>query len=194
MYQIEPHPWIPYVARDFLATVVSPDWWAFEWGSGGSTIYWAQHCAHVVSIEHSREWYDTVQGALAAAGLRGQVQLVPGELPCLVAGPNVNHPAHYFDLHHPELNFKRYVEAIDEYPDEHFDLIFVDGMARPSCITYGVGKVKPGGWLLLDNSDVAALHDVLPLLADWERLDFLGQGRGFINPWQATFWRKPLEA
>lgn len=36
----------------------------FEWGSGGSTLWFAQRAASVVSIEHNLNWHDRVYESL----------------------------------------------------------------------------------------------------------------------------------
>ena len=48
--------------------------------------------------------------------------------------------------------FKSYASDISHFPDRHFDLVIVDGRARPSCIWQSLAKVKPGGYLLVDNT------------------------------------------
>ena len=56
----------------------------------------------------------------------------------------------------PNINsfsFKKFVTTIDQYPDHYFDLVFVDGRARNSCIKHAIPKVKNGGYILLDDSD-----------------------------------------
>lgn len=50
-------------------------------------------------------------------------------------------------------SFKKYVKSIDEYPDGYFDLILVDGRARPSCILHSIPKLKSGGLLVVDNAE-----------------------------------------
>jgi predicted O-methyltransferase YrrM len=171
MHEIVPVPWIPYIAIEYLNAIVRPGWQVFEWGSGGSTIYWMLHCARVTSIEHDLDWYKAVQAALAEYPddrYGCDHRLIPGE-----------------------LDFQRYAEAILEFPDESFDLVFVDGRARIACIHNAHDKVKPGGWLLLDNSDMQELaRRARVLLATWTPRSFLGHGRGFAEAWEATLWRK----
>lgn len=48
---------------------------------------------------------------------------------------------------------EKYVGAIDEYPDNYFDLVIVDGVdwSRKRCMPKAFDKVKKGGYLLLDD-------------------------------------------
>ena len=50
-------------------------------------------------------------------------------------------------------NFEKYAKVIDSFPDEYFDIIVVDGRARPSCVQQAIPKLKKGGWLIIDNSE-----------------------------------------
>lgn len=77
------------------------------------------------------------------------------------------------------MNFQRYASQIDKYPDQHFDLVIVDGRARPSCLMHGVPKVKVGGMLVLDNADrdyyLARTH---PFLKEFAPYRFRGMAPG----------------
>jgi hypothetical protein len=53
----------------------------------------------------------------------------------------------------PNRSFEEYVKFIERYSDESFDLISVDGRARVSCFRAAIKKLKPGGMLILDNSE-----------------------------------------
>lgn len=76
-----------------------------------------------------------------------------------------------------DLNFETYVKSIDKFPDNYFDLIIVDGRARPSCIKHAMNKVKTGGVLLIDNADRTYYLQPFPVLLTqdkWKLLDFIG--------------------
>jgi hypothetical protein len=49
------------------------------------------------------------------------------------------------------FSFKRYVNSINEYKADYFDLVVVDGRARPSCIIAASTKARK--WILVDNTD-----------------------------------------
>ena len=46
-----PVPWMGYCVIDFLEERLTRDFRIFEFGSGGSTLFWASRCAEVVSYE-----------------------------------------------------------------------------------------------------------------------------------------------
>jgi len=43
--------------------------------------------------------------------------------------------------------------ALTGYPDAHFDFALVDGTDRAGCVASVLPKLRPGGWIYLDNSD-----------------------------------------
>ena len=40
---------------------------------------------------------------------------------------------------------------VDDIPDESVDFCVVDGAVRGRCVTAIIPKIKPGGWVYLDN-------------------------------------------
>src|ERR1017187_8783871 len=55
-----PLPWMTYPAIEFIRKRVKPDMSVFEYGSGGSTIWWANQVREVISVEHDRAWFEKV--------------------------------------------------------------------------------------------------------------------------------------
>ena len=45
-------PWVTYAAINFLSRSLTEQMRVFEWGVGGSTIFFAQRAAELVSVEH----------------------------------------------------------------------------------------------------------------------------------------------
>ena len=58
-------------------------------------------------------------------------------------------------------SFRAYVGAMDE-TDEIFDLIVIDGRCRKQCMKRAVAHLKPGGAILLDNTDMRRYRDIAP--------------------------------
>src|SRR5947207_2879388 len=44
-------PWFSYAAIDFLKSYLGNEMQVFEFGSGGSTLFFAQHCKSVASVQ-----------------------------------------------------------------------------------------------------------------------------------------------
>lgn len=196
--EILPVPWIPRPATVFLDTIVQKDWKVFEWGSGGSTLYWGLHCGQVVSIEDDPQWHAKMVELLKQWKVTNvDLRLILGEPGALSVQLDKHHPLNYFHVrwdHKPHpWNYTKYAQVIEEWEVDTFDLVFVDAMARPSCFHHGVSRIKPGGWLLWDNSGyVPNIQFVHHLFDHWERHDFQGPGPYIPDRWNATIWRRPL--
>ncbi len=131
-------PWFSYAAIDFLAGFTRPAMTVFEYGSGGSTIFFARRVARVLSVEDNPEWHERVSDRLRQKGLtNARLELC-------------------------EFNFKdpvgfehsAYLHAL---PDDPFDIIVVDGseewtQVRPLCFERAESRVKPGGIIVVDDS------------------------------------------
>jgi predicted O-methyltransferase YrrM len=122
-------PWIPYPAIRFLRTHLTHASRVLEIGSGMSTLWLAQHCDHVDSIEADQRWVGWLREEIARRHLS-----------------NV------------EVLFRwQAAEMCDfsNWPDASLDLVFVDGGPRPQCCEAALPKLKPGGFLYVDNTDIA---------------------------------------
>lgn len=49
-------PWFSFRAIEVLETLVDKRSIVFEWGSGGSTVYFAMRAKHVYAVEHDKLW------------------------------------------------------------------------------------------------------------------------------------------
>ena len=149
-------PWLTFGAIEFLKRRLKQDMKVFEYGSGGSTLFWAAYSKEVVSVEHDSEWFIQMSNELKIKNIRNTTYIhAPAE-----ADPDFSHknhlqPSNYVssDINYKGQKFENYVKTIDIYPDRYFDLIVVDGRARPSCILHAIPKLKRGGYLVIDNSE-----------------------------------------
>jgi hypothetical protein len=100
------------------------------------------------------------------------------------------------DLRFAGHSFRAYVHAIEAYPRQYFDLILVDGRARPACIRLACQWLAPGGALVLDNAEdptYAAVQRERPL-TKWRRLRCAGPVYGTVAFSATQFWFRPLNA
>ncbi|NJN18014.1 MAG: hypothetical protein HC822_17950 [Oscillochloris sp.] len=155
MAQRSPQPWLVFSATEYLETFPLAGKQVFEYGSGASTQYWLRRRARVISIEHDAAWYQQVRRRIpAAAGL--DYRFVAPEPDSADAPPrDPAEPADCVSAHYPQdrLRYSAYVAQIDALPDRSLDLVLVDGRARAACLVRAAPKVRPGGLLILDNSD-----------------------------------------
>lgn len=56
-------PWIPPAATEYLESILEPDWYVIEHGSGGSTVWMAERVKKVNAFENNPKWLKVVQEA-----------------------------------------------------------------------------------------------------------------------------------
>jgi hypothetical protein len=118
-------PWLGYRAIRRLDRLIRPDWAVLEFGSGASSAWFAARCSRLVTIEGNPLWFEQVRRQLAP-----------------MANASIL-------LHSPP-----YGELRSALP-AGFDLVVVDGESRDEAMRIALEKVRPDGYVYLDNSDVA---------------------------------------
>jgi hypothetical protein len=149
-------PWITFDAIKFLEKTLTSNSVVFEYGGGGSTLFFVKRAKEVITVEHDREWYENVKKILENKQVRNwEGYLITPELGKLASNPALSSPSHYTSEAESfkEYNFKTYASKIDDFDDEYFDFVLIDGRSRPACVKHSIPKITKGGFLILDNSD-----------------------------------------
>lgn len=120
-------PWISYTAIGFLKDFLTKESRVLEFGSGMSTIWYAQHAGEVYSVEDYLPWYEKVSAIIE------QKKLI--------------------NVHYQYASNEEDYCSFMLNKNIGFDLIMVDGSFRSQCISNAINLLKPGGILYLDNSD-----------------------------------------
>lgn len=120
-----PIPWITYPAIEFIKRRINKEMSVFEYGCGGSTLWWASKVKEVVSIEHNKDWYQRI------------LPTIPNNV----------------TLEHVELEYGgEYSRKILKYKCR-FDIVVIDGRDRVNCGVNTIDALKPDGVIVWDNSD-----------------------------------------
>jgi hypothetical protein len=119
----EPIPWYTYPAIEYLDQLDFTDKVVFEWGSGNSSLYWAQAAKTVSSIEDDPRWLCKIRGSQPE---NLTIHLVKDE--------------------------QSYVNAIAR-TNHKYDVIIIDGSYRYQCALVAPKFLRDGGLIILDNSD-----------------------------------------
>ncbi|MFL5752710.1 MAG: hypothetical protein ACJ76F_04830 [Bacteroidia bacterium] len=149
-------PWITFEAIDYLDRHLKEGAKVFEYGGGGSTLYFLKKAKEVITVEHDKGWFEELKKLISAKNKNAWKGLfIIGEKGDLTERPDPAHPGHYSsaDAASAGFNYRNYASAIDSYPNQYFDLVVVDGRSRPACLKHAISKVSKGAYLLLDNSD-----------------------------------------
>jgi hypothetical protein len=132
-------PWLSDQAVDFIDSIVSDKTKVFEWGSGGSTIYLCTKVDSIVSVENTKEWFESISRQLLGRG-NVDLNMISHEGNCCF--DSVNCFGSGSKLFRGKC-FEKYVKKIDEYG--MFDFIIVDGRARVACLRRALDNVNVGG-------------------------------------------------
>ena len=141
-----------------------------EFGSGHSTIWFADLGCDVVSVEYDNDWYDAVRRWLYECNHKASQWLVSPEQMAGVA---------------------------QTFKDEYFDLVLVDGYStyRPDCVRESKNKIKQLGWMVVDDIQVGTLSvQSDTILQGWHRTDMRAlhiRKDGQVRMHQTAFFRKP---
>ena len=149
-------PWITFDAIRFLQKATTIQSKVFEYGGGGSTLFFVKRAGEVITVEHDKEWFKILTGIIEKQKLNNwKGSYIEPQQGDFVQHPDKSNPDHYSsaDLKSKGFHFHNYTSAIDAYAAVYFDFVLVDGRSRPSCIKHSLPKIKIGGYLILDNSD-----------------------------------------
>jgi predicted O-methyltransferase YrrM len=141
-------PWLPFRLVDELDARLRPGMKVFEFGGGGSTLWFLDHGLEVVTAEHDEGWARVLQ-------------------------ESVSSPRWTLLIRPLDDDAAAYVGAIDGYCDDHFDLVVVDGRERARCIAASLTKIRPGGMLVVDDIDRERYARALAAVG-WPRTDVIG--------------------
>jgi predicted O-methyltransferase YrrM len=146
------------------------DWSVLELGSGRSTVWFARRAGSVLSLEDNEYWYPRTRERLQEAGI-ANVEL---RLRAVETFP----------------------EEVAAQPDASFDLVVMDFLEAPSvtridALKPAMKKVRPGGYLLLDDSDRPGYGEAFQLLSGWRFRRFSGVKDEWPEACETGIFRRP---
>jgi len=187
-------PWIAFAAIRYLESILTKNMHVYEYGSGGSTLFFAERVQEVISTEHNKDWYRQVLEEINRAGITNcHIRLFqPG--PAASVKQDLSDPDAYIssDDNYPGMSFREYASSIDSYPDRYFDVIFIDGRSRPSCFKHAERKLKQGGYLILDNAETRYYSYIHKSLGNnkWNKIEFVGLFPYIYHYSETCIWQK----
>ena len=168
--QVPERPWIVPAAIGWLRRRISRDWSVLELGAGRSTPWLARRAGRVLSFEDNEFWLNHTRERLAEAGLEN-VEL-------------------------SQLPVERFADGIARLQDGSFDLVLVDFLESPQtdrvdAVHAARSKVRPGGYLLLDDSDRPGYAEAYELLGGWRERRFVGVKDDWPEVCETSIFRRP---
>lgn len=123
-------PWLTHPSMDVIKSWDLADKKVLEWGSGLSTIWWADKCKYVYSIEADRNWFARIVELKNGTGLQAKAEI------------------HYRNVQEGDQT------KIDFYTDVPAwfqpNIVVVDGVLRYECILKALTLPRPLT-LIVDN-------------------------------------------
>jgi len=150
----EPLPWLTYSFIDFMAGRLSKEFNVFEFGSGNSTLFFANRVKQVRSVEHNSEWYNKLKGK------------IPGNSNLILSKSD---------------NSEDYI-AVLKQSNTKFDLIIIDGIHRVDCCLYVSNFLTDKGVIILDDSEREQYSEGIKYLMEegFKKVDFWGIPPGMV--------------
>ncbi len=161
-------PWLTFGAIRKIRQLLPSQPNVFEFGSGHSTRWWLEQGARLFSVEDHAGWYELLDSDLKARGFRDyQLILAP--------------------------TLEQYLGALEKIEPASQDLILVDGAHRRNCVSAAVPYVKPGGLLVVDNTDWHWFreHPIEGIPSQWAKFAYPGYGPMIGHPSETTIWQRP---
>lgn len=157
-----PLPWLSYPAIDFIAERLNPTQTLFEYGCGGSTVWFAQRCKEIYSVEHHTQWFEEFSKRLPS-----NARMIFKPL-----GHSVKYIEVAFTRASERNDYSDAILAVSVSPN----VVIIDGIFRNACAAAAHEAVSQTGILVYDNTDFPeAQEGVAYLLAHgWRRLRFVG--------------------
>jgi len=149
-------PWLNFLALEFLTKNIRSEYRVFEYGGGGSTLFFCKYVARVATVEDHKDWFKTLTDTVRAKGYHNWTGFFVSPESIIDPSPRSHrNPADFKSSVKglENMSFEKYARAIEQYPEKYFDVVLVDGRARPSCIVQAIPRLKSGGLLVVDNTE-----------------------------------------
>ncbi|WHI51582.1 hypothetical protein P3339_01755 [Microbulbifer sp. MLAF003] len=117
-------PWMNYPVIHFLKERLSKDINVFEFGSGFSTLFYAERVSSIQSVEDNPKWFETMAKQL------------PDNAKVILQEADED---------------GEYCRSINKF-EQNFQLVVVDGRDRVNCFKQSLSRLTGDGVILLDDS------------------------------------------
>jgi len=158
-------PWFSFGAIRYLEEYLRPNHRVFEFGSSGSTLFFARRTAEVRSVENDPTWHQLIIGLLRDRQF-------------------TNATCEWHPLADDTLGTFQRSPFSQRLLAAEWDVIVIDchlgfnaapfGVLRPAAFHLALSRVAPGGLIVLDDSWM--FPELLSARPGWEVMNFSGPG------------------
>lgn len=162
-------PWMTYPFIEFITKKLQTNHTIFEFGSGSSTLFFAPKVQKIVALESNKKWYKIIRAKLDESSI-GNVELT---------------------LMEDALENSAYENYTKNF-SEKFDFIIIDSLKRFACAQNVISALKPGGSIILDDSERANYKKIFNFFAEnnFQKQDFFGIAPGQFRIKNTTLFSK----
>lgn len=159
-------PWFTYSAIEFISDRLSKKLNVFEFGSGNSTLFFAERVSQIISVEHNRDWYENISRKCPA---NSKIFLIGSK------------------------NSDEYINPL-QMSNQNYDIIIVDGIYRNECLTESVNHLSERGVIILDDSERGDYSKGIKYLLDdgFKQINFSGIAPGIFFRKCTTIFYKDM--
>jgi FkbM family methyltransferase len=191
-------PELPFAGTVRLQGILSANSRVLVCGSSTAAQFCASRVAELVYLEHDKDAFRDTDSVLKVIESRGQLKVQaeliepelrnePGSLPS-------GDPLAYTSPIPPDsmLSFQKYARRVEDFPDQYFDLIVIDGPSRASCFMYAVAKLRFEGYIVLNSAEQDSDRYILETgnKLGFENNEFWSPGPYRENSWCAVFMQR----
>jgi predicted O-methyltransferase YrrM len=166
-------PWIAPAAVEFLEGYLKPTDEMLEFGSGRSTLWFADRVRHIISVEHNPDWHRQISSKITEKG-----------------GTNISYFLHPKQADSIPASRSDYVLVTKSISPKSLDIVLVDGIYRAQCVLQSLPLIAAGGILIIDNvnrylpsrsiAPNSRSMEAGPVDDEWRKvLDLIGEWRFF---------------
>jgi len=165
-------PWLSLAAVTYLDRLLDRRWLMLECGAGRSSPWYATRVGQIWSLESNEQWFEYVRELMEHHGFG-------------------NHEVIFAPL-------ETWPSRISCFPDRSLDIAVVDhdetaSFTRLAAIGALKSKVRPGGVLMLDDSDRPEFGDVKDILPGWDGHRVIGMKSSPLEAVETSFFRRPCD-
>lgn len=144
----KPIPWCTYPFIKFIEPRIHKNLTVFEFGSGNSTLWYAERVKNIVSVENDKDWFEVISSKLPENAQIIYQKLDYGGEYCRTA-----------------IN-----------SDLKYNIIIIDGRDRVNCVKQSIKCLTENGIIVFDNSDLQQYQEGVNFLIEkgFKKIDFIG--------------------
>ena len=128
-------------------------------------MFFCKTASQVVTVEHDKKWFKVLENIVEQKGYRNwEGHFIEPEK--LIQPQNRLNPENPNDFtsnsqEFDQWSFEKYAKSITKFPKNYFDVILVDGRARPSCFIEALPHLKHDGIIVFDNTERSYYRKVI---------------------------------